>query len=358
MNKIDKIFIDGNFYRNLENFLNEKFQNSKFFILVDENTIKKCLPELIFNIPLLNNAEIIEIESGEENKTLETCVQIWEFLSEMKADRNSILINLGGGVISDMGGFIACCFKRGIKFINIPTTLLAQVDASIGGKLGVDINNFKNIVGLFSFPEAVFINTEYLKTLPEKQLLSGFAEIIKYSLIDDDENLWQIVNSISLKNIIIDITRTEIIKKSIKIKNKIVSQDPKEKNLRKVLNFGHTIGHAFETFSLSHTKNHLLHGEAVAIGLICESYLSNIFAGLNNDNLNKIVKLISSVYDNYKIDEKDFDILLDIMTNDKKNIDDNINFTLISSIGKPIINQNIEKKYIIDSLKYYQNIIV
>lgn len=351
---MDKIFIDKNFYKNIEDFLNEDFQNSKFFILVDENTISKCLPELIFNIPLLKDAEIIETESGETNKTLDICIQVWEMLSEYKANRNSVLINLGGGVISDMGGFIASCFKRGMKFINIPTTLLAQTDASIGGKLGVDINNLKNIVGLFSFPEAVFINTDYLKSLPEKQLLSGYAEIIKYSLINDDENLWAIIND--FKNFYENIIDPEIIKKAIKIKNKIVEQDPKENDIRKSLNFGHTIGHAFETFSLSHTQNHLLHGEAVAIGIICESYLSNIFAGLDVKSLNNITKVISSAFDKFNFSEKDFDILLDIMKNDKKNIDDNINFTLISEIGKPIINQNIEKKYIIDSLNFYKNL--
>jgi 3-dehydroquinate synthase len=239
------IFVSKNITKEINRFLKEKANiYSKLFILVDENTLKYCYPQLVDCIPAFKHAEIIELESGEASKNIEVCSQIWATLSDFKADRQSIIINLGGGVIGDMGGFIASVFKRGIRFINIPTTLLSQVDASIGGKVGVDLNNFKNEIGLFCNPLAVFIDPTFLNTLDKRQLLSGFAEIIKHALIADADYLQKVkqTDSNDIENF------QDLIETSIHIKNKIVQEDPFEKNNRKALNFGHTIGHAIETF--------------------------------------------------------------------------------------------------------------
>ncbi len=350
------IFIGENIYEDINSFLGKsKFQNSKFFIIIDENTFKYCLPELTYNVKILKHAEIIKTEAGEENKTIQSCIKLWKSLSKLQAKRNSIIINLGGGVISDKGGFVASTFKRGIRFINIPTTLLSQIDAAIGGKSGVNLDNLKNQIGVFSMPEAVFINTNFLKTLPVNQLLSGFAEIIKYSLISD-KHFWEILKAKSFEKIKTNNNLNDFIIRSIEIKNKIIKADPKEKGIRKILNFGHTFGHAFETFSLINDEKSLLHGEAVAMGMVCESILSHKYAGLSEDELNEIISFIFSNFNYYFIKTDDFDNIFEIMTQDKKNTDRTINFTLISSIGYPLIDQKFNKNIIIEILKYYSHL--
>ncbi|MGB3948986.1 MAG: 3-dehydroquinate synthase family protein, partial [Bacteroidia bacterium] len=235
------IFISSAITNEINSFFEKnKGKFSKLFILLDENSMTHCYPQLVANIEAFEDAEIIEIESGEENKNIEICTQLWATLEDLGADRQSLLINIGGGVIGDMGGFVASTFKRGIDFINIPTTLLAQVDASVGGKLGVDLNSIKNLVGVFNNPLAVFINTDFIRTQDRKQLLSGFAEIIKHALITN-ETYWNKVKSADT----VEFTEMDtIIEKSVLIKNTIVLADPLEKNIRKSLNFGHTIGHA------------------------------------------------------------------------------------------------------------------
>ena len=247
-------------------YLNEHYSGRKKIILLDENTRRHCLPLLE-----TKNAELLEIESGEKNKHIQTCTQLWKTLIDLGADRHSLLINLGGGVICDIGGFVASTFKRGIDFIHIPTTLLAQADASVGGKTGVDFANLKNQVGVFSNPKAVFVFPQFLDTLDERQLRSGFAEIIKHALIRD-KTLWHTIQSVDVND---RSGLTDVISQSLQIKNDIVTDDPFEKGLRKILNFGHTIGHAVESVSLRQHKKQLLHGEAVAIGMICEAYLSD-----------------------------------------------------------------------------------
>ncbi|MGZ4158944.1 MAG: 3-dehydroquinate synthase, partial [Bacteroidia bacterium] len=260
------VFVTNDISKEINRFFKtSKNKYSKIFILVDENTLKFCYPQLVEKIEPFEHAEIIEIDSGEESKTIEVCVQIWSALSEYGADRKSLFVNLGGGVIGDMGGFIASTFKRGMDFINIPTTLLSQVDASVGGKVGVDMNHFKNEIGVFNDPSAVFINLNFLNTLDKRQILSGFAEIIKHALIAD-VNYWAKVRTADFANFD---SFDELVKTSVYIKNTIVLEDPKEKGIRKVLNFGHTVGHAVETFFLEQdSKKHLLHGEAIAIGMI------------------------------------------------------------------------------------------
>lgn len=331
-------------------FKNSEKSYSKLFILVDENSLKHCYPQLVEKIEKFESAELIEIESGEENKTIEICLQVWSTLSEYGADRKSLFINLGGGVIGDMGGFIASTFKRGIDFINIPTTLLAQVDASVGGKVGVDLNHLKNEIGVFNNPAAVFVNSDFLNTLDKRQVLSGFAEIIKHALIADAE-YWKKVNEADLND---PASLSKLIETSIRIKNEIVLKDPKEENIRKVLNFGHTIGHAIETFSLEHDKqNPLLHGEAIAAGMICEAYLSHKICKLAKEELKQISRFILSNYKNVRIDKMDEGELLEIMKHDKKNKKGEINFSLLSKIGICEIDKTAGADLIVEALNYY-----
>ena len=351
------IYIGNNVLSELSEYLNKpEFNNSKIFILTDENTIKHCLPVLSSSVPQFlssSNIETLEIKSGEKNKTLQTSEYLWKQLISKKAQRDSLFINLGGGVITDLGGFVASAFNRGIKFINIPTTLLSQVDASVGGKTGVDLDNIKNQIGFFSNPLAVFIFPEFLDTLPQRELLSGYAEVIKHALILDSNywlNLKLKTQSSKLNNIK---DWTEIIYTSVEIKNKIVINDPLEQNIRKKLNFGHTVGHAIESLFLIKEKYPLLHGEAIAIGMICESYLSYKKAGLTEKELEEITSYILSIYQHYHIDINNTKQLTDIMQHDKKNIQKALNFTLISKIGSSVIDQNCSEEEVIESLNYY-----
>jgi 3-dehydroquinate synthase len=342
------IFIGEQVFEELSKIL-EVYENQKIFLLVDENTLELCVPELITKVKILDRVEIIEIESGEENKELEVCYQIWKTLSEYKADRKSLLINLGGGVITDMGGFVASTFKRGIDFINIPTTLLAQIDASVGGKVGVDFEGIKNMVGVFNKPKQVFIYPNFLKTLDKRQMLSGFAEALKHALIKDT-TYWTelkggaIANAANWKNLITT---------SVNIKNHIVNKDPKEEGERKLLNFGHTIGHAFESYSLQNNQNPLLHGEAIAIGMICEAYISTVVAELTPIELEEITTTILDFYSKYEIGTDQFHFLIELMEHDKKNEKGLINFTLLNRIGEGAINFDVDVELIIDALNYY-----
>ena len=295
---------------------------SKIGILVDENTKEFCLP-LVSEI---KKSIIIEIKSREENKNIDTCNLIWEALSKNSFDRNSLLINLGGGVIGDMGGFCASTYKRGIDFIQIPTSLLAMVDASVGGKLGIDFNGLKNQVGLFSNPKLVIINPKFLETLPENELRSGFAEVVKHALIID-KNLWERLKNSNL----LELDWEEIIETSVQIKNKIVISDPKEKGERKKLNFGHTFGHAIESYYLQ-KGTPILHGEAIFMGIILESEISSLSVSEKNDIKNYILSNFSLPYTPSKLD------LLNFLRNDKKNFEEKINFSLLEGIGNCTIN--------------------
>ena len=320
---------------------------SSFFILVDENTHYNCLPQLITNVEALISAEIIEIDSGEENKNLETCIQLWETLTELGADRHSVLINLGGGVITDMGGFVAATYKRGIRFYNIPTTLLAQVDASTGSKTGVDLGGLKNQVGVFADPQAVFINPCFLRTLPMEQIQSGFGEIIKHALIAD-KAYWRLSKR---KFCFLVENWGKLIKPSLEIKSSIVIKDPTEKGLRKLLNFGHTIGHALETLALEN-KRPLLHGQAVALGMLAEAWLSTKLTGLSEDEFDEIQKVILSNFDVYQFDETNFERILELMGHDKKNVSGQVRLTLLNQIGKGVYDISCEEKLLREALKY------
>ena len=295
---------------------------SKVAVLVDENTKKYCLNLL----PRINHSIIIEIDSGEKNKTISTCNLIWEQLTKNNFDRNSLLINLGGGVIGDMGGFAASTYKRGIDFIQIPTTLLAMVDASIGGKLGVDFNDLKNQVGLFSDPRSVIINPIFLQTLAEEELKSGFSEVVKYALITD-KRLWKKITNTPFNNL----EWKEVIYTSLEIKNKIVTSDPKEEGERKKLNFGHTFGHAIESYYLE-KGTPILHGEAIFMGIILESEISDLTQSEKNEIKNYILSNFALPYTPKK------PYLHKFLLNDKKNQEGKINFSLLKGIGNCTID--------------------
>lgn len=345
------VIIGEQVFEVLSQFL-KSYQNQKMFLLVDENSLTHCVPKLINQVPGLKNVEIIEIESGEENKVLEVCYHIWKTLSNCNADRSSLLINLGGGVITDMGGFVASTYKRGIDFINIPTTLLSQIDASVGGKVGVDFEGLKNMVGVFNEPKQVYIYSSFLKTLDKRQMLSGYAEALKHALIKD-ASYWNKLKKGMLSNAD---DWFSLIASSVKIKNNIVLNDFKEQGERKLLNFGHTIGHAFESYSLGNDESPLLHGEAVAIGMICEAYLSSKVAQLSDDELTEITSSILEFYPKYEIATTQFHFLLELMKHDKKNANNQINFTLLNKIGEGVIDGGAETEQIIDALNYYADL--
>ncbi len=342
------IFI-GDIFPTLKAFLKEK-NYPRTVLIADDNTYKYCLPILEKHIDT-SNFLIITVREGELNKHIGTAQVIWKTMMDHGIGRRDLCINLGGGVIGDMGGFAASTYKRGIDFIQIPTTLLSQVDASIGGKLGIDFNEVKNSVGVFENPKAVFVDAIFHKTLPKGELRSGFAEIIKHSLIED-KTQWERIKQIDNLD---KIDWVSFLAPSLKIKQRIVEIDPFEAGLRKALNFGHTIGHAIES-NLLETPNRLLHGEAIAIGMICESYIAHKVSDLSATHLQEITDFFIKIYDKIDLDRSTYPKLIQLMRKDKKNEKDEINFTLLEYPGKAIINQTCNEALIIESLDYYRNI--
>ena len=334
----------------IKSSLPDFFYTSKFSqvaVLVDENTLEHCYPMVKEFMP---RHVLIEIKSGEVNKTLSTCEKIWSKLTESAFDRKSLLVNLGGGVIGDMGGFCASAYKRGISFINIPTTLLASVDASVGGKLGIDFHGFKNHIGFFQEPDAVLIDPIFLQTLPYRQLCSGFAEVIKHGLIADHDYYAQVISKgLDQEN------WNAVIAHSVEIKKAIVAEDPKETGLRKILNFGHTVGHAIESHYLE-TEEPLLHGEAISIGMICEAFLSTKLCGLGNDDLKSISLSVLKVFGHFPLHKKGFPSMLKRMYQDKKNISNALNHSLIQKIGVATYDIAVDEKDVLDSLFYYNQL--
>ena len=337
------IYIGHDIWDTLVEFLAQKSYPS-IFVLCDENTYQHCLPKL--NVVLKNiDFKTIIVKAGEQYKTIETCTYIWQQMMEQKAGRKSLTINLGGGVVGDMGGFCASTFKRGMDFIQIPTTLLSQVDASIGGKLGIDFMEVKNSIGIFNNPQAIFIDTAFYKTLPPREIRSGFAEVLKHALIADPsqwERLQQIeeLSTVNWEHYLIP---------SLKIKRDIVAQDPFERGIRKALNFGHTIGHAVESYFLN-TATPLLHGEAIAKGMIGESWLSMQYGDLSKDAYERIRAFILKIYGRVDIPSSAYDELIATMKQDKKNEDHRINFTFLKKEGKAVINQTLGTEEILQSL--------
>ena len=333
----------------LENLLKTETY-SKIFVLVDENTNEHCLPYFLANLPTEIEIEIIEIEPGEENKNIYTCIDLWHTLIELDADRKSIMINLGGGVITDIGGFVASTYKRGIDFVNVPTTLLAMVDASVGGKTGVDLGSLKNQIGVINEPKSVIVISKFLETLPTNQMRSGLAEMLKHGLIYDKTYWDKLKHLNNLNTDDLDI----LIKQSIEIKNKIVSQDLKENGIRKALNFGHTLGHAIESYCLeSEDKNQLLHGEAIAIGMILESHISYQSNFISKEDFAEIKYIITDVFEKIAFNDSDIQKILDLLIFDKKNEFGNIQFTLLNKIGESKINQTVGKSLILLAFEDY-----
>jgi len=333
----------------LVNFV-QQGKYSRFFILTDDNTAQHCLPAVqqALTDAGISNFDLIEINAGEESKDIDFCIGIWKMLIDFGADRKSLMINLGGGVISDLGGFAASTFKRGIDFVHVPTTLLSQVDASVGGKTGIDIDSIKNIIGTFTQPKAVFIEYNFLNSLPPRQILSGLAEMLKHGLICD-ANYWN-----QLKNSDLSRPSAELVYRSVEIKNKVIIEDPKEMGIRKSLNFGHTVGHAVETYSLTHDDGkHITHGEAIAIGMICEAWLSYKKIGMSQADLNEIVEMITRLYPKYHLEESWNAELFALMQKDKKNQNGQINCTLLKQIGHYSIDNICTEAELCDSLRYY-----
>lgn len=314
-------------------------------VLVDEHTKRYCYP-LIKS--LLPPHSLVQIWSGEAHKNLSTCETIWAAMTKAQLDRHALLLNLGGGVIGDMGGFCAATYKRGITFAQIPTTLLAQVDASVGGKLGIDFQGFKNHIGVFHVPETVLIDSIFLKTLPYPELRSGFAEVIKHCLIADVDK-WHEIRQKDLEEQDFE----DLIRHSVAIKQKVVAADPTEKGLRKILNFGHTLGHAIETYLLNDPKKHLLHGEAIAAGMIAEAYLAYRRKMIDDRTLIQIEEYLFSVYGKVSIATSDFEAIIRLTQQDKKNLGGEVRFSLLDVLGSCAYDIPITKTDMKKALAYY-----
>ncbi len=343
------IYFDENGYDKLSSYLIPN-KYSKIFILVDENTSQYCLPHLLNNLATEIEIEIIELEVGEIHKNITTCTEVWGALSDLGGDRKSILINLGGGVISDLGGFVACTFKRGIDFINIPTTLLSMVDASIGGKNGVDLGNLKNQIGIIREPKAVIVDTQFLNTLPQNEMRSGLAEMLKHGLIFD-KKYWDKFKD--LKDLHTE-DLNQLIHQSIQIKNTIVCEDLTENGIRKSLNFGHTLGHAIESYFLENdAKTTLLHGEAIAVGMILESYISREKNLLTNEEYQEIKYIINDVFEKIEFTPFDIEKIIELLIFDKKNEFGKVQFALLDGIGKIKINQESDNTLIYKAFEDY-----
>lgn len=325
------------------------FPDDKRFLVMDQNSERYCLP-LLSDVPGIEKFKKIVIPVGEENKSLSSVEKIWYFLSQNGADRKSLVVNLGGGMVTDLGSFAASTFKRGLEFINIPTTLLAQVDASVGGKTGFNFNGLKNEIGVINQPIQVIIDTRFLVTIDDQNFISGYAEMIKHGLIHAEDHLKEL-RLFDLENP--DYSQLqEMIAHSVAIKEYFVDKDPNEKNIRKALNFGHTVGHAFESFSFSQSKP-LLHGHAVAFGMLVELFLSHKNCGFPKEVLKDLSNWLLSVYGRFDISRGDYEALFEWMGHDKKNEGKRINFTLIPSVGKVEINQNCSKEQIFEALDYF-----
>lgn len=329
----------------------EQIAYDKLFILCDTHTREMAFPLIAEHLP--TSARVITIEAGDTHKTLQTLAFVWTELSQHGASRKSLLINLGGGMVTDLGGFAAACFKRGIHFINVPTSLLGAVDAAVGGKTGINFNGLKNEIGAFRPADAVVISTRFFHTLPHEELLSGYAEMLKHSLIDNPETYRSLLD--------FDLSTPDwerlliLLKESVQVKERIVTEDPFEKGIRKALNLGHTVGHAFE--SLSHQQMRPIpHGYAVAWGMVCELLLSHQYLKFPSETITGLATYIYRHYGSFPITCKEYETLYELMTHDKKNEAGHINFTLLKTIGTPVIDQHVDKEEIFVAFDLYRDL--
>ena len=326
-------------------------EHDKLFILTDDITRKLCWP-VVSGYACLQGAEVISIGATDTHKTLESLAHVWEELGRMGGTRHTLLINIGGGMVTDLGGFAASTFKRGINYINIPTTLLAMVDASVGGKTGINFRGLKNEIGVFNNAATVILSTQFLRTLDRENILSGYAEMLKHGLISN-EAMWAELLNFNLDTEQLDLTTLQrMLADSVAVKQRIVTEDPLEHGIRKALNLGHTAGHAFESFALSHGP--ILHGYAVAYGLVCELYLSCVKTGFPTDKMRQTISFIREHYGRMSITCDDYPTLFEFMTHDKKNTAGSINFTLLGGIGDIHINQTATKDEIYEAIDFYR----
>lgn len=344
-----RIIISDNIAADLEAAI-AATEHDKTFVLTDETTVRLCYP-LIKDSPNISDAPVISIAAGDEHKDMASLMHVWQELSSRGATRHSLIVNLGGGMVTDLGGFAASTFKRGVTFINVPTTLLAMVDASVGGKTGVNFNGLKNEIGVFNDAKYVIVNTQFLKTLDTDNIVSGYAEMLKHGLISDVAT-WRELVGFDLCHP--DLRQLQaMVARSVEVKEHIVNIDPREKGIRKALNFGHTVGHALESLSLRR-KRPVLHGCAVAAGMVCELYMSVIKTAFPTDIMQQTVAFIRDNYEHIDFDCNDYDELQELMTHDKKNVSGVINFTLLAGIGDVKINQPASRDDIFAALDFYR----
>lgn len=322
----------------------------KVFILTDETTRLQCLPRLREMKELSEAAEIV-IGAGDTHKTVETLAHVWQVLSEGGASRHSLLINLGGGMVTDLGGFAASTFKRGIAYINIPTTLLAMVDAAVGGKTGINFNGLKNEIGVFSPAKYVLLEMSFLRTLDAANFVSGYAEMLKHGLISTTGH-WEELLAFDTEQI--DYTLFKgMVGRSVQVKEDIVAQDPLEKGIRKALNLGHTVGHAFESLALAEGRP-VLHGYAVAWGIVCELFLSHVQAGFPQEKMRRTIRFVKEHYGAFAFTCKQYETLYELMKHDKKNTAGIINFTLLKEVGDISIDCTADKELIFEMFDFYR----
>ena len=331
----------------------QEYESCKKVIIVDENTHENCLSFLITSFEELARAEVILLPAGEENKQMEIAYSVWEALTDYQISRSDLIINLGGGVITDMGGFIASCYKRGCDFINIPTSLLGMVDASIGGKTGINMQHYKNQIGVFANPKAVFIDPSFLQTLPMEEMESGFAEMLKHGLISSKELFQKVLEAFEEMEHPQELSE-DLLLKCIEVKNEVVKKDPREKGLRKVLNFGHTVGHAIEGHFME--SLHLTHGNAVAIGMVMEAFLSVKHAGLTVNEYEKIEPIILTHYAMPKFTDEDIQAMLQLLSNDKKNSKGRINCCLLNAIGDCTYDNFLQEENFMEMFLHFKNL--
>ncbi len=323
---------------------------SRIFVLSDENTHEHCIPRFENKLDIDQDFIHISIPEGEAHKNIHSCLEVWEKMSKLGADRNSLLINVGGGVVTDLGGFVACTYQRGIEFINIPTSLLAMVDASVGGKTGVDLGSLKNQIGIIRNPKVVVVDTTFLQTLPKAHFDSGVAEMLKHGLIHSEDYLRRVMNmdpqdAESLESLVWE---------SIVIKNDVITEDPLEKGLRKTLNYGHTLGHAIESYFLENDdKETLLHGEAIAIGMILANYISEHYFDFPSSLSKEFADYIKEVYGSVSFTQHDISQIIKLLIFDKKNSHGKIQFVLLTDVGVPKLNCIVEDDVIYAAFSFY-----
>ena len=349
MTTMQKVIISNDVKRELSDIL-AKYDYDKLALICDTNSRDCCYHNFIGTLKEFEGAGVAAIDAGDENKNLQSLTSIWEKLGSYGMTRNSLIVNLGGGMVTDLGGFAASTFKRGMRFINIPTTLLSMVDASVGGKTGINFNGLKNEIGVFSDADYVILDTVFLKTLDSDNICSGYAEMLKHGLISNEE-MWRELIAFDILSPDLDQLR-RMVADSVQVKERIVAEDPHEHGIRKALNVGHTVGHAFESFALK--RKPVLHGYAVAYGIVCELYLSARKMGFPTDKLHATVRYIKDHYGKMQITCDDYPELLELMTHDKKNTAGTINFTLLADIGDIRINQTATKDEILEALDFYR----